>query len=498
MSATRTPLSPVDTAWLHMESPTNHMVVTSVLLFDGTLDLDRLRRVYTQRLLTHERFRQRIVTPLRGLRTPHWELDGDFDLENHIHRVALPSPGGDGELQEFVADVMATPLDMSRPLWQAYIVDTRNGTAVVTRIHHCIADGIALIRVLLSLTDTVPDGDLTAMLPAWQVGESQQQHRGMAGAALHLSIRGLRTAVDLAVRPDRAVGMARTAVAGAAAFVRVSTLPTEATTPLRGRLGVRKRVAWSQPIPLAQVKATARLVDGTVNDVLMTAATGAMRRYLAQRGTDVEHLELHATVPVNLRGDVPDVALGNRFGLVYPVLPVGIADSLRRLRTVKRIMDGLKATPEAVMAIGVLGLLGRSPQAVERAAIDLFTSKSTTVLTNVPGPRQVHYLAGAPLRRILAWAPPSGSLSMSISILSYAGDVVVGFATDAHLAPDPEAMVAAFHDELDALAAAGIRREARRRVSPNGRARSRRGPAPTVAGRPRRSPSKRHPAPAAR
>ena len=469
MSAIRTPLSSVDTAWLHMESPTNHMVVTSVLLFDGPLDLDRLRRVYTQRLLCHERFRQRIVTPLRGLRAPHWELDPTFDLETHVHRVALPAPGGDAELQEFVADIMATPLDMSRPLWHAYIVDNHNGgTALVTRIHHCVADGIALIRVLLSLTDTEPDGDLTGLFPAWQETESQRharRHRGMVGTALSFTARGTSTALDLAARPDRAVGMAHQAIGGATAFVRVSTLPTEAATALRGPLGVRKRAAWSEPIALAQVKATARLVDGTVNDVLTTAAAGALRRYLMHRGDNVHGLELHATVPVNLRPDAPDIALGNRFGLVYPVLPVGIADPLRRLRAVKQIMDGLKATPEAVMAIGVLALLGRSPQAVERAALGLFTSKSSTVLTNVPGPRQVHYLAGTPLRRILVWAPPSGSISMSISILSYAGEVTVGFATDAHLTPDPETMVAAFHEELDALNAAGVRRQEHRRTT---------------------------------
>ncbi|HEX8950717.1 MAG TPA: wax ester/triacylglycerol synthase domain-containing protein, partial [Polyangia bacterium] len=145
-------LSAVDAAWLRMDSPTNRMMITSVLTFDEPIDFGALARLLEERLLPHERFRQRVVDGARG---PSWELDPEFDLRSHLHHVALPEPGDRATLAELVSDLMSSPLDRTRPLWQAHLVDgiEGGGAALVVRLSHCIGDGIALVRLLLSLTD---------------------------------------------------------------------------------------------------------------------------------------------------------------------------------------------------------------------------------------------------------------------------------------------------------------------------------------------------------
>ncbi len=462
-STLREPVSKVDNAWWHMDSPTNHMVVTAVMLFDRPIDVDALRQVYEERLLTFARFRQRIVTPLRDLGEPQWELDPTFDIDAHIHHVALPAPGDDAALQELVSEVSSRPLDAAKPLWEAWVVDGHgDGGAIVSRIHHCVADGIALTRLLLSLTDDDPDDAQAGEPEWWQVQPRRlagpSQPPGAMGMATHLAAVAAREGFATLRRPRHATTLAREAVANLTALTRVTFLPVEAETSLKGPLGVRKLVAWSGLIPLVEVKRIATVVQGTVNDVLVAAVTGGLRRYLEGRGVEVPlSLELHATVPVNLRPLDGPIELGNRFGLVYPALPVGIADPLQRLRAVKANLDRIKDTPEALVAIAVLDALGRGPEALEKRFIDFFTSKSSMVLTNVPGPRHHRRLAGARLQRVISWAPPSGSLPMSVSIFSYAGQITIALHTDAANIPDPQTIVEAIGAELEELGRAGAR-----------------------------------------
>src|SRR5262245_2530698 len=147
-------LSAVDAAWLRMEDPTNLMMVTGILLFEGQVELEQLRAVIEERLLDFARFRQRVEEPLFGIGLPQWVTDDRFDLDAHLHHVALPAPGDKAALEAFVSDLLGTPLDFSKPLWQIHLVEHATGSAVVSRVHHAIADGISLIQVLLSLTDT--------------------------------------------------------------------------------------------------------------------------------------------------------------------------------------------------------------------------------------------------------------------------------------------------------------------------------------------------------
>ena len=426
-------MSSVDAAWLGMEDPTNLMMVTGVLMLDGKVDPQRLRTLLDNRLEPFGRFHQRVVRPRTRGGLPHWQDDSGFDIENHVSHVALPAPGGDKALSALVSEQMSTPLDFTKPLWHIHLVDGyEGGSVVLARIHHSIADGIALVRVMLSLTDPTPTGSTRRRKPS----------RGSNHAG---PLAWLPGAVKLLQDPNRIAE-------GAYRLGRLVVLPPDPPTAFKGELGRRKRAAWSKAVPLEDFKAIGKAYGATVNDVLVATATGALRRYLEKRGEPTKGVSIRASVPVNLR-PVDDAVhkLGNSFGLVFLTLPVGIVDPVRRLHAIKKEMDELKRSPEALVAFGVLNVMGLAPVEVERLGLRFFGSKATAVLTNVPGPREPLYLASRKLDRVMFWVPQSGRLGLGISILSYAGGVMLGVATDEGLVADPERIVEGFEREFKSL-----------------------------------------------
>jgi len=247
------------------------------------------------------------------------------------------------------------------------------------------------------------------------------------------------------------MGALTTGVASTAAFTRLVLRLPDPSTILKGPLGVPKRVAWSEPIAIDDVKEVGRALNATLNDVLLSAMTGGLRRYLGHRGERANGVTFRAAMPVNLRS-LDDMAdLGNQFGLIFLSLPVGIEDPVERLRALHENAKALKRSAEPVVVFAILKLLGMSPLALQKMAVTIFGSKATAVMTNVPGPREVLHLAGKPIREIFFWVPQSGHLGLGISIFSYAGHVRMGLASDAGLVPDPEVIVQGFHEEFEEL-----------------------------------------------
>ena len=453
-----TRLSSADAAWLHMDRPTNLMVINSVLLFDEPLDVSRIKQVYRRRLIgRYPRFRQRVIESRVPFRPPSWEDDPDFDLEHHVHHLALPAPGDTRALQELVSELIATPLDHNRPLWQVYVVDGfGDGAALITRMHHCIADGIALARVMLSVTDSAPDAEPDAepeeppAAPGGGLTGLARPALRMAAAA-HVAIGAGRQSAQLISSPSHAARLAGAISRDAATTVRLLLTPADAATAIKGDPGVSRRVAWSCPLSLEEIKQVAHRHDATVNDVLLAAVSGALRHYLQDHDSSVA--EIQAMVPFNLRDlDQPvPRELGNKFGLVFMPLPVATTGSYRRLVKVHRRMQEIKNGRDGAVSYGMLSLTGLTPEPVERRIIDMFSAKGTAVITNVPGPREPVYLAGTPIRTVLVWAPTSGHIGMSISIFSYRGEVTVGLMVDATLIPEPDQIVTALEQELDTL-----------------------------------------------
>jgi WS/DGAT/MGAT family acyltransferase len=192
-------------------------------------------------------------------------------------------------------------------------------------------------------------------------------------------------------------------------------------------------------------------MGGTVNDVLLSALTGGLRRYLEERKDSTLGLNIRAIVPVNLRPPGDNELVGNRFGLVFLSLPIGVQDPLKRLVVLRRRMERIKNSSEAIVAIHILGAIGMSPSQIERIIIAIFGMKGTAVMTNVPGPRQPLYLAGAKIDNLVFWVPTPANLGLGVSIISYAGRVTLGIAADENLIPDPEAIIENFSQELDYL-----------------------------------------------
>jgi diacylglycerol O-acyltransferase / wax synthase len=448
-----------DAAWLHMDRPTNLMVVNSVMLFDEPLSLEQLAEVFESRLVArYPRFSQRVEHSFLPMQGPSWADDENFDLDRHLHHIGLPAPGDTAALQEVVGDLMATPLDPSKPLWDMYLIDGfGSGCALFTRMHHCIADGIALARVLLALTDPT-----AARQDAGPGFSEDPSHGSPIAGAMALASGLVHEGIETVLHPRRTAGAIGR---DAQTLAKLLFAPSDGETAVRGKLSGRRHVAWSKPIALDDVKAIAHAQGATVNDVLLAAVSGALRRYMSDHDGPV--VELHAIVPFNLRPlDKPiPRSLGNKFGLVFLALPVDVASPRERLRAVKRGMDEIKDSPEGPMVYAILGAVGLTPVRVEKRIVDLFSSKGTAVMTNVPGPREPVYMAGVPVRAVLVWAPTSGSVGMSVSIFSYRDEVTIGLMVDAALVPEPQQIIDALGPELDELRALQpptVRRPARR------------------------------------
>jgi WS/DGAT/MGAT family acyltransferase len=353
---------------------------------------------------------------------------------------------------------MSTPLDFSKPLWQfLYVENYRGGSAVVAKIHHCIADGIALVRVLLSLTDDSPTGSpktrrtLRRRKPLgggfWLPEVVNDAVYSVGRITARMVDKTLETLTD----PARAAQMVVEGAKGTGILARLATMPADPETIFKGELTTAKRVAWSEVMPLADVKAYSKSVGATINDVLLAGVTGAIRRYMLGRKAEVDGLNIRAVVPVNLRPDSEIIKLGNKFGLVFLALPIGVADRGERLVELKKRMDKIKKSSEPWVIYAILNAVGLTGPKIESVALQLFGSKATAVMTNVPGPREEIYLAGKAMRSMMFWVPQSARLGLGVSILSYAGQVRLGVATDSGLVPDPQTIIEAFQEEMKSM-----------------------------------------------
>jgi WS/DGAT/MGAT family acyltransferase len=445
-----------------MDRPANRMVIVGVAKLAGPVDLARLEQTLATRLAGFRRFRQ---APELGLTGSRWREDENFDPRRHIRRVRLPGASGKRELQRYVARLAATPLDQARPLWQFDIVENYDGgAAVVSRIHHAIADGMALMGVLLSLTDDRPDAQTRRRPPARPADQSRSLLSWLApvGQALQWGYRAsgdlLRGSAALASDPGKLLeyavegtGAVLDGTGVAAELGWLLFMPEDSPTRFKGRLSGVKRVAWSNPIELPEVKVVGKALGCSVNDMLLAAVAGALNHYLRRKGDPTAGVEVRALVPINLRPPAEWIDLGNRFGVLAVVLPVGFDNPLARLYEVHRRMEELKNSYEPAVTLGLLEALGHAPKLVQDKLFDLLLSRASAVMTNVPGPQHPLYMAGSAVEQIMFWVPQSGEIGMGVSILSFNGKVQFGLITDAALVPDPELIVDRFQPEFEKL-----------------------------------------------
>ncbi|BDI05518.1 WS/DGAT/MGAT family O-acyltransferase [Sphaerotilus microaerophilus] len=457
-------MSPVDTAWLRMDRPSNLMMIVGVMYLPGPVDASRLRATVERRLVQRfRRFRQKTVSDWTGW---WWQDDPEFDLDRHLVWRALPEPAGQRELQRLVSDLATEPLHPDRPLWRYDIIDHCNGgAAIVSRIHHCIADGIALVGVMLSLTDLDPDAPADEPLEADERPAHRPAHNLHADpwsalldpltqattAALGMGGRFWQEYLKIANQPERLLGYGKHGVGFATELGKLLAMPADSPTRYKGKTGSHKRVAWCDPIPLDEVKAVAKALGCSVNDVLLNAVAGALRSYLEAQGDPLENVELRALVPVNLRGGQPSDDLGNRFGLVTLLLPLHEGNPFKRLKLVRQRMLDMRGSYQPPLTMLLLGLSGLVPKFMQDQLLDVLANKASAVMTNVPGPQQPLYLAGRRIEQIMFWVPQSGDIGIGVSILSYNQTVQFGLIADRRFIPDPENVTPLFQAEFEKI-----------------------------------------------
>ncbi len=456
-------MSRVDTAWLRMDNDVNLMMIVGIWLVEPTLQYDALCERVTEKLLKYDRFRQKVVQDAMGA---SWIEDAQFDVSRHVQSETLKRRRGETEraaLQRRAAELANTALDPAHPLWQFTLIEKyEGGCALVARIHHCIGDGIALVSVMLSITDGGTD-------PPQRHRHGKRRSEPEAESDW-LSDAVLRPVTDLAVK---AIGMTGTGAAktlGMLADSKFDTLdmvriggkvlgdvaalammPDDSPTRLKGKPAGQKVIAWGEPIPLDAVKAAAKALGASVNDVLLACVAGATGHYLRDLGDDPTGKEIRAMVPVNLRPLDKAWQLGNRFGLAPLVLPIGIDNPIERVYAVRARMNELKGSYQPLLAFAVLAVAGLTIKPVQDAILGLFAKKATAVMTNVPGPATPLKLCGSTLRQTMFWVPASGDIGVGVSILSYGGGVQFGLITDKKLCPKPQSIINRFEPEFEKL-----------------------------------------------
>jgi WS/DGAT/MGAT family acyltransferase len=450
-------MSAVDTAWLRMDRPTNLMMIVGVMVFDRRMDFARLRETIETRLVgRYRRFRQCAVQEVTGA---WWQDDPDFDLDAHLGRRALPGKAGKAELEMLASELAVQPLNPGKPLWRFDLIeDYEGGSAMVVRIHHCIADGIALVGVILSLTDLAPHAPAPHTSSAEDPTAADEPSGSLLdtlaqtlGAAFSMGSELGGKAIDLAASPDRLSTYGRQGVGLLTELAKLLAMPPDSPTSLKGKTGTVKRVAWSEPMPLAEVKALGKALGCSVNDILLAAVAGAFRAYFLQKGESVHEVEVRAMIPVNLRSAKDEGTLGNRFGLGTLSLPLHEGNPFARLFLVRERMNELKNSYQPPLTLGILAAVGVAPKLVQQQFLDILAAKASTVMTNVPGPKQPLYLAGSRLDQVMFWVPQSGDIGIGVSILSYNDKVQFSLITDRHFVPDPETITPLFAAEFEKM-----------------------------------------------
>jgi diacylglycerol O-acyltransferase / wax synthase len=456
----REPLSNFDAFILHMDSPTNKAVITGLMIFDKPVEFERLRATIQHRMLEFDRFRQRIGEDGRFIKRPAWEFDPFFNLDAHLHRIGLPAPGDLAALQALTSDLMSTPLDMGKPPWQMHLVESYGeGSALIIRMHHSIADGVSLVQVLLSMIDFGPDAPWPVALTkrngyrGTRLGRLLMPPLRMTSRALNLADRVLSKSLDVMENPELFKYKTFELAADADVLARYLLGEDEPETSLRGVCGVAKKATWSEPLRLDEVKALGKAMGGTVNDIMLTAVAGALRRYFLGRGEAIDYPELRAVVPFNMRTNTGPGGLGNQLGMVMLKLPVGLDEMPDRFDAVKKRMDELKESRDPHMIYGLLSSAVFDLPLAQNLVLDMISSKASLLVTNVPGPQMELYFAGRALKSMIFWVPQPVGWGLGLSLFSYNGVITLGVACDAGLIPDPEAIATAFLEEFRAMQA---------------------------------------------
>jgi WS/DGAT/MGAT family acyltransferase len=460
-------LTALDASFLHQEGPSSHMHVGAIARFEGPPPpfaelLDMLR----MRLHLVPRYRQRLQIPPAGTGRPLWIDDPTFNLEYHVRRTALPRPGTERQLLRLTARIFSQQLDRDRPLWELWMVEglEDGGFALISKSHHAMIDGVAGVDIAQVLFDLSPaPAEIDHPDEAWSPEPEPSHARVLAAGTLGLLRTGVRTAVHAAGAlrdPGAAIHAAREAAEGLGEIVWAGLNPAP-ETPLNVEIGPHRRYAVVRT-DLRDFKTVKAAFGGTVNDVVLTVVSGALREWLRSRSVRTEGLELRALVPVSIRGTQDRGALGNRIAAMRGPLPVYIEDPVERLAAVRATMDGLKESKQAVGAEVLANVQNFAPPTVlaQASRLNFSTRLFNLLVTNVPGPQFPLYVLGRELLDVFPVAFLPRDHALAIAIMSYNGQMAFGLLGDYDAMPDIDELADGIRASLAELVALARREPA--------------------------------------
>jgi diacylglycerol O-acyltransferase len=454
-------LTGLDSSFLHLEGDASHMHVAGCIVFHGQApSYDELVAQISSRLHLVPRYRQRLAfVPLNQGR-PVWVDDPHFNVNFHVRHTALPTPGDEEQLRRLAGRVFSQALDRARPLWEIWLVEglSTDRFALLTKTHHSLVDGVSGVDIATVLFDTSRD-PMPVASPEhdWVPRPLPTGAQLLADALLERAIvpaeivRGVRATLR---GPRHVAARIAHAVGGLTAVARAGLAPAP-PSPLNVRIGPHRRFTWVNG-DLQQFKAIKNALGGTVNDVVLASVAGALGRYLRMHGEADDETVLRAMVPVSIRADVEQGALGNRVAAMWVPLPVGMTDPVARLRTISQEMDGVKESGQAVGAQVLTELTGFAPPTIMAQAARLQARQRmfNLVVTNVPGPQFPLYVLGRELEAMYPMVPLAENQALGIAIMSYNGQLNFGLNADYDAMTDLEALADELRFATQELAAA--------------------------------------------
>jgi diacylglycerol O-acyltransferase / wax synthase len=460
-------LTAVDASFLHQEGPTSHMHVGGLTLLEGPPPamedfLEQIRR----RLHLVPRYRHKLAHTVLDSGRPVWVDDPTFNLEFHVRHTALPAPGSWEQLRNLTARIFSQALDRSRPLWEMWLIeglDPEMGSppgerfALISKTHHSLIDGIAgvdLATVLFDVTPSPPPLRHSGRpwKPKPEPDTAELVAVGVRGA-VRAGVEMVEAAVGALTHPQRTLERAREAAEGVGEVVWAGLNPAPAT-PLNVEIGPHRRFVGIAA-QLDDFKLVKNVLGGTVNDVVLTVVTGALRSFLIARGKRTEGVEMRALVPVSVRTVGERHEGGNRIAAMRGPLPVYIADPLQRLRFVRHAMDGLKESKQALGAEVIAGAQNFAPPTIlaQASRLNFSTRLFNLIVTNVPGPQFPLYVLGRRMERVFPVAFLPQNHALAVAIMSYAGEMNFGLLGDFDALPDIDSIGEYIKAELATLVA---------------------------------------------
>jgi diacylglycerol O-acyltransferase / wax synthase len=455
-------LTAIDASFLTNESATSHMHVGAILIFEGPPPryLDLVEHV-RGRLSQVPRFRQRLVVPPLEAGRPLWADDVNFNLTYHIRHTALPTPGGEEELRRLAGRIFSQQLDRSKPLWEMWLAQglERDRFAILTKTHHAMVDGISGVDIGTVLFDLEPVPQPASVEEDWVPRPAPSTVELVGRGAVDLAVAPVRLAeraMGAVLHPETATKRVIEALEGVSEVVGAFADPAPAV-PLNQPIGPHRRFVWARS-ELATFKQIKDGLGGTVNDVVLTVVTGALREWLHGRGIRTEGLELRALVPVSIRAEDEHGELGNRIAAMRGPLPVYVEDPVRRLHIVSEEMEGLKRSKQALGAEVISRFNDFAPPTLlaQAARINFSTRLFNLIVTNVPGPQNPLYVLGRELEEVFPVAFLPQSHALAIAIMSYNGRIGFGLLADYDSMEDVEEICRGIDGSLEQLKAAAV------------------------------------------